>query len=264
VLRRLVDQLDLFLRPKPEDGGPVRRTVLEGRAVDYRFERRRRRTLGIAVDEQGLRVVAPLRAPLREVEAFLQSRAGWITGKLDDWAARGRPVRLLGQTGESLPLFGKQLALEVVPGACAIRLAEGRILIQTNGDALTLLKNWIRAQALETFTARAAHYAARIELPPPPVTLSNARTQWGACSARGRIRISWRLAHLDPALSDYVVAHEVAHLKEMNHSRRFWELVDTLYPGSQAARERMRRAATGIPELESGPSPARGSGIMSP
>ncbi len=249
MLSRLVDQLDLFLKPSRDEDEPVRRAVLLGRAVSYRFERRQRRTFAIAVNHDGLRVLAPMRAPLREVEAFLQEKAGWITRKLDEWSARGRPARLLGRTGESLPLFGRTLALEVVPGKRAVLLQEDRVVVRADHDAPGLLKEWIRARALETFTARAAHFAARIDLPPPPVALMDARTRWGSCSARGRIRLSWRLAHLAPELSDYVVAHEVAHLREMNHSRRFWALVETLYPAHRAARQAIRRAGATLPRL---------------
>lgn len=249
MLRRLVDQLDLFLKPSRKADEPARHAVLRGRPVSYRLERRRRRSFAIAVNHDGLRVLAPMGAPLREVEAFLQEKSGWITRKLDEWAARGRPARLLGRTGESLPLFGRTLALEVSPGARAVLLQEDRIVVRTDDAAADLLKEWVRAQALETFTARAAHFATRIDLPPPPVALTDARTRWGSCSARGRIRIAWRLAHLEPALSDYVVAHEVAHLKEMNHSRRFWALVETLYPEHRTARRNLHRAGAALPLL---------------
>lgn len=249
MLRRLVSQLDLFRRPERDEAAAARCVVLQGRAVPYRFERRCRRSFAIAVDHDGLRVLAPARAPLREVEAFLQEKAGWITRKLDEWAARGRPPQLLGQSGESVPLFGRTLVLEVVPGGQDVQLQDDRIVVRTGGDARALLKDWIRARALETFSARSAHFAARLELPPPPVALMDARTRWGSCSARGRIRLSWRLAHLAPALSDYVVAHEVAHLREMNHSRRFWTLVETLYPDHQAARREIRRAGRTLPML---------------
>lgn len=249
MLRRLVGQLDLFRRPEGRDAPAARRVILHGRAIPYRFERRRRRTFAIAVDHDGLRVLAPVRAPLREVEAFLQEKAGWITRKLDEWAARGRPARLLVRTGESLPLFGRTLALEVVPGPRAVLLQADRVVVRTDGDAAALLKDWIRARALEAFAARAAEFAARLDLQPPPVALTDARTRWGSCSARGRIRIAWRLAHLEPGLSDYVVAHEVAHLREMNHSRRFWALVETLYPDARSARRAFRRAAAAIPLL---------------
>lgn len=211
MLRKFVNQLELFFSPgKPGENKAAavpRSIVLCGRPVHYHFERRRRRTLGAMVDERGLRVVAPMRLPLREVEAFLQAKAGWITGKLEQWAAPSRP-------GNPLPLSEVE-----------------------------------RQVFLQRMTVRAAHYAALLGLPPPPVKLSNARTQWGACSARGRIRISWRLAHLEPALADYVVAHEVAHLKELNHSRRFWNLLETLYPDCRSARARIRRAAATIPKL---------------
>lgn len=249
MLRRLLGQLDLFARPAPESADGTRQTVLAGRAIRYRFERRRRRTLALAVDHDGLRVLAPLRAPLREVEAFLQEKSGWITRKLDDWAARGRPVSLRVSTGEFLPLFGRTLSIQVAPGPRAVRLSEDALLVRTNGDARALLKDWIRDQALAVFSDRAAYYAARLELPPPSVALMDARTRWGSCSARGRIRLSWRLAHLAPELSDYVVAHEVAHLREMNHSRRFWALVETLYPAHRAARQAIRRAGATLPRL---------------
>jgi predicted metal-dependent hydrolase len=70
----------------------------------------------------------------------------------------------------------------------------------------------------------------------PPVRLSNARSEWGSCNHKGEIRLNWRLIQLPPALADYVVAHEVAHLVELNHSRRFWALVESLMPGHDAHR----------------------------
>lgn len=249
MLRRLADQLDLFLKPSRQADEPTRHAVLGGRRVGYRFERRRRRTFALAVNHDGLRVLAPMRAPMREVDAFLQEKSGWITRKLDEWAARGRPATLLGRTGESLPLFGRTLTVEVLPGDFAVTVSGERILVRTDGDARELLRTWIRGKALDAFKARAAHFAGRLDLPPPPVALMDARTRWGSCSARGRIRLAWRLAHLEPALSDYVVAHEVAHLKEMNHSRRFWALVETLYPEHRTARRNLRRAGAALPLL---------------
>jgi predicted metal-dependent hydrolase len=84
------------------------------------------------------------------------------------------------------------------------------------------------------------------------VTLSHARTQWGVCTAEGAIRLSWRLVHIDPGLADYVVAHEVAHLVELNHSRRFWDVVAGLYPGWYQARERLELAGASLPIIRGG------------
>ena len=251
MLRKLIRQLDLFFNPGHDKGGALRSVVLSGRPVSYRFERRRRRTLGAMVDERGLRVVAPLRLPLREVEAFLHSKARWITAKLQLWAARGKPRSLSGRSGESFPVFGREVTLLVLQGPAKVTLTEDMLTLQLRKPekALDALKSWLRAQALQQAAKRAAHYAAQLGLPPPPVALSNARTRWGTCSARGRLRISWRLAHLAPELADYVVAHEVAHLKEMNHSRRFWSVLETLYPDCRSARQRIRRAAATLPQL---------------
>jgi hypothetical protein len=86
------------------------------------------------------------------------------------------------------------------------------------------------------------------------VRLSSARTRWGSCSSRSGIRLHWRLIHLPPALIDYVVAHEVAHLLEMNHSPRFWAVVERLYPDWRAARADLRKAAAGLPVIAAAPA----------
>ena len=113
-----------------------------------------------------------------------------------------------------------------------------------------VLIGWLKTQALDSLTPRAAHYAARLEVQAPLVALSNARTQWGVCSEDGAIRLSWRLVHLDPALADYVVAHEVAHLVELNHSKRFWNLLAKLYPEWRAARHRLELAGASLPIIQ--------------
>jgi len=225
--------------------------ALDGRTIEYRFARRRRRTLGISVDAGGLKVVAPLRAPWREIDAFLRDKRGWILAKLDEWARVPRPPILHGISGESLPLFGVPHTLEVHEGARSVELGLGRLVVRApRWRALETLVRWLKLRALETLEPRAAHFAARLGLAAPPVKLSNARTQWGVCGADGAIRLSWRLVHLDPALADYVVAHEAAHLVELNHSRRFWALVARLYPDWRGARESLELAGASLPFLK--------------
>lgn len=108
---------------------------------------------------------------------------------------------------------------------------------------------WLKRTALEAFTPRAGHFAARLGLAAPPVTLSSARSQWGNCDRKGRIRIAWRLVHVAPRLADYVIAHEVAHLVELNHSRRFWTTLKSLYPDCRKARRELHLAAAAIPHI---------------
>ena len=248
------EQLTLFDEPPHAGSAPVRIALLGGRPVEFRFQRRRRRTIAIKVNEHGLSVSAPLRAPWREVEGFLHEKARWILRKLDERAAAGPPRMIYGEHGESLPLHGHEVALVISRAKLSVTLvgAELRIALpnpERRGAVRGLLVRWLKARALAALVPRVAHYAARVSLPPPPLRLSNARSQWGVCMASGRLRLSWRLVHLDPELADYVVAHEVAHLVELNHSERFWALVEWLYPHWREARERIEQSAATIPNI---------------
>jgi predicted metal-dependent hydrolase len=226
---------------------------LGGRLVEYRFARRRRRTLGITVDAGGLRVAAPLRAPWRDIEAFLREKERWILAKLEEWSRVPRPTMLRGESGESLPLEGTPVTLEVRAGRRAVtRHGSSLVVCAPRASVLATLLAWLKAKALGVLRLRAAHYAARLALPAPHVTLSNARTQWGVCGEDGAIRLSWRLVHVEPRLADYVVAHEVAHLIELNHSRRFWDVVAGLYPGWPSAREQLELAGAALPIIRGG------------
>jgi len=155
--------------------------------------------------------------------------------------------------GATVPLLGRRLTL---------RLREGRItrwraladdteelLLPTAVDPLRALLRALQARALAWYRGRVEEYCHRLTVPVPAVRLSSARTRWGSCSSRSGIRLHWRLIHLPPALIDYVVAHEVAHLLEMNHSPRFWSVVESLYPDYSAARKALRQAGASLPHI---------------
>ena len=204
--------------------------TLAGRAVPCRFSRRPRRTIGITVDAGGVAVAAPLRAPWPEIDGFVRAKERWIVRKLEEWAKLPRPAVLHGERGDSFPLYGVPVTLaRPMPVASLVA--------------------WLKALALDALTARAVHFAGRLGVPAPRVSLSSARTQWGTCTEGGTIRLNWRLVHLDPQLADYVVAHEVAHLVELNHSQRFWRVLASLYPGWRAARKHLEAADAGLPIL---------------
>jgi predicted metal-dependent hydrolase len=215
-----------------------------GRSIEYRFVRRRRRTLGITVDADGLKISAPLRAAWRDIEGFVREKERWILAKLDEWAVAPRPPLVSGASGERLPLFGEMVELEFRDGP--VQLERDKILI----PSVDALVKWLKTTALEALRPRVAHFAARLGRPAPRVALSNARTQWGVCTEEATIRLSWRLVHIDPTLADYVVAHETAHLVELNHSPRFYRLLSSLYPGWPAARERLELAGAALPILK--------------
>ncbi len=251
-------QLSLFGEPrgvKPGAATSLGVIRIAGRMVEYRFTRARRRTIGIRIDASGLAVGAPLSAPWAEVERFLRAKERWIVAKLDEWANAPAPRVLRGVEGEALSLHGEPLKLALRDAPRGVQVADGRLVVslrdpQRRARVLAMIQRWLKQRALETLTPRVAHYAGRLGLPAPRVALSNARRQWGVCvrrSGEGLIRLNWRLVQLAPMLADYVVAHEAAHLVEMNHSPRFWALVESLYPDCRAARKRLETAGAALP-----------------
>ena len=251
-------QLTLFgqaAEPDPREAAGTRKLVQLGpRIVAFRFARSRRRTIGISVDAHGLAVAAPHYAPWIEVEKFLLEKSRWILAKLDEWSKADRPARIVGVAGETIPVRGRNLLLELAQGGKRVEASADRLLVclrrpHEHARVKAELIRWLKGHALDHLAPRATHYAARLGLPEPRVSISNARTQWGVCTQDGRIRLSWRLVHVAPELADYVVAHEVAHLVELNHSPRFWKVVESLYPDCRSARQSLDLAAAALPIL---------------
>jgi predicted metal-dependent hydrolase len=235
--------------------GP-RRIELNGVAVDYQLQRSARRSLALRVDQRGVRVGAPLALPLREVEGFLREHADWLLDKLAQRASRPAPELFRVEEGAGLPVFGEAVRLRLDGSGRTHRWAPhpegGEALVLPAGQAERALLRALEARALPWFRERVAEHCQRLGLPAPPVRLTRARTRWGSCSRRTGIRLHWRLVHLAPELIDYVVAHEVAHLREMNHSPRFWAVVESLCPHWRGLRRELRRAAAGLPLIVPG------------
>ncbi len=230
--------------PEPPAEGKVRCIVLAGHPIDYRLIRARRRTIGIEIGIAGLTVRAPRWVPIREVEAALIERAAWIVRSLAEWRARRRDVLPREWTsGAPILYLGRELALAVFPArkkAIVPDLINLTVLHPEPEDERELASDvgrWLRNEAQRIFVPRVAELSARVTSTAPAVKLSNARSEWGSCNQAGEIRLNWRLVQLPPDLALYIVAHEVAHLVELNHSRRFWSLVEELFPGHARARD---------------------------
>ncbi len=218
--------------------GKLRRIVLGGQPIDYRLVRARRRTIGMQVDLDGLTVRAPRWVSLGEIEAALAERSGWILRTLDEWRTRRRDVfPREWKTGAPIYYRGAELSLAVFPARrSAIRhdMFDLTVLHPSAHDerkVATFVSHWLRDEALRLLAPRVAAFARQVTPATPPVKLSNAKSEWGSCNQRGEIRLNWRLVQLPDELADYVVAHEVAHLVELNHSPRFWAVVERLMPG---------------------------------
>jgi predicted metal-dependent hydrolase len=222
---------------------PLRRIALAGEPVDYRLVRAKRRTIGMHVGADGLVVRASRWVTIGDIEATLREHAAWILRRLAEWRARRRDVLPDVWTSGAPILFqGRDLTLalhrspQTSVAADLVNVTVHHPAPHVEHEVAVCVAHWLRDEALGFLAPRVAACAARIDAGTPIVRLSNARSEWGSCNRKGEIRLSWRLIQLPPDLAQYVVAHEVAHLIELNHSPKFWALVETLYPAHAAAR----------------------------
>jgi len=239
-------------RPDPVSAERRRQILLAGEPTAYRLRRGKRRTIGFQIDDNGLTVSAPRWVTLRDIEAAIVEKERWIRSKLAEWRefkARRKLPEVRWTCGGTLPFLGMPLTLRLRPQVESTRLSEteaGRELhVALPGDALEAqikdsVQAWLQGEARRVLGERVTHLSAGLHVKPAAWSLSSARAQWGSCTHDGRVRLNWRLIHFALPVIDYVVAHELAHLKEMNHSPRFWSAVAQLLPGFEAARDEIR------------------------
>ena len=242
-----------------------RQIVLGDAQVAYAFRRGKRRTIGFAVGADGLTVSAPRWTPLAEVDAALREKARWIVAKLDEARARHERLesaRIDWRDGARVPFLGQPVVLRLDPrqrhgrGGAALEsvvdpgAGEARHALHlglphsaTPEQLRDSAQAWLMRQARRVFTARLDHFAPRLDVRWQRLTLSSAGTRWGSASADGSIRLNWRLIHLSEPVIDYVVVHELAHLREMNHSARFWQHVQAVLPDYAERRGALRELA---------------------
>jgi hypothetical protein len=201
--------------------------------------RARRIALRIDAAERKVELVLPPGVPPSHGLRFLAAKQGWIAARL---AALPQPVRFA--EGVIVPVLGipHRVLREDDPTAPPVAIRDGEIRVR--GDTLHIerrVRDHLVAMARTEFAARARPLAARIARKLARVGVRDTKSRWGSCSGRGNLSFSWRLILAPEPVINYVVAHEVAHLAEMNHGPRFWRLVDSLSPDSAAARAWLKR-----------------------
>ncbi len=252
------------LREAPPDGarplspGETPRQIRFGaRPLNYIFRRRPRKSIGFTIDRRGLIVSAPKSVSLRVVEEALHEKSTWILNKLEEWQAfeaRLAQLRTDWSHGGRIRYLGHNLILQLdrqertphldmtsMPWQLHLPLAQDA----SPDEVRRCVEHWLKRRAKELFGDRLDFYAERLGQGPSAWHLSSARTLWGTCTQDGLIRLNWRLIHLSTDLIDYVVAHELAHLKELNHSPAFWRTVGQIMPDYERARKRLSE----MPEL---------------
>ncbi|QPN29297.1 M48 family metallopeptidase [Diaphorobacter sp. JS3051] len=234
------------------------REVLLGDAVvAYALQRARRRSIGFTVGPDGLSVRAPSWVTLAGVDAALRDKAPWILRKLGEQQARRQQeerARIVWGDGAVLPYLGEPLTVVLDPthgfaargGVLEGQGATGRALrialarSAAPAQVRDAVQAWLMRDARRCFTERLHHFAPLLDVRWTRLRLSSANTRWGSARADGSIRLNWRLMHYRPAIIDYVVAHELSHLRVMDHSPRFWDTVATVVPDYAALRRSLR------------------------
>ncbi|MDM0042869.1 DUF45 domain-containing protein [Variovorax dokdonensis] len=224
--------------------------------VDYEFTRVQRKSIGFVVAPEGLSVRAPRWIPLRDVDTALQEKADWIVRKLGEMRERQQrqeSQRIEWRDGAVFHFLGEPITvvLDSAHGAGGAMLdagadGSGRVLrlplARHAGSAQVrdAAQAWLMRQARRIFIERLDHFAPLLGVAWKKVSLTNASTRWGSASADGTIRLHWRLVHLRMPVIDYVVAHELSHLRVMDHSPRFWETVESVMPDYALLRRQLK------------------------
>jgi predicted metal-dependent hydrolase len=218
----------------------------DGQTIPYQLDLRVRRTIGLKITAQGLIVHAPKRIGASQLQQVLLQKASWIQQKL---ALREvnhvNPMQWVD--GEPLMFMGQDIVLSLQHHATnkAVILQGNQLLVrspQIDQQAFVARKvlQWFAQQALPDFTRRVELVAAQMGEKVNSVALSNARSRWGSCNSRKQIRLNWRLIQAPPHIIQYVICHEMAHLREMNHSARFYAVQASLFPNHVQAEKELK------------------------
>jgi hypothetical protein len=246
--------------------------------VAFEFKRGQRRTIGFSVGPEGLAVRAPKWVTLHEVDAALQDKSLWIIRKLGETAERHERLaarQIEWCDGTRIPYLGEPMQIllnqELGAGSLGPGLKTGRrhaprglaeAVLHTVAETSTLtlqlalpptatpaqirdaVQVWLMDEARRHFIERLDHFAPQLQVQWRQLALSNARTRWGSARIDGSIRLNWRLIHFRQSVIDYVVAHELSHLRVMDHSPRFWDTVRSVVPDYAALRRQLKDEAT--------------------
>ncbi|MEO8060707.1 MAG: SprT family zinc-dependent metalloprotease [Burkholderiales bacterium] len=241
---------------------------LQEHVVAYALKRARRRSIGFIVGMEGLSVNAPKWVGIGDIESALREKAGWILRKLaeqQERAQRLQEAKVDWRDGATIPFLGEQVIVvldaragltkagavlntdaQSLPGVPRLTLHIGLPHTATAAQIRDVVQSWLQRQARRVFEERCQLYTQKLGVRYTRLSLSSAQTRWGSASADGSIRLNWRLIHFGLSTIDYVVAHELAHLREMNHSPRFWDVVRSVVPDYEAVRGSLKEGVVPV------------------
>ncbi|HEX8785277.1 MAG TPA: SprT family zinc-dependent metalloprotease [Telluria sp.] len=251
----------LPIPPRGPNDAPLKQIQLGSHTVHYLLRRSARRSHGFMINDDGLHVTSPRGSNLADIENAIRAKQRWILTKLfersERQVMRGKQQTVEWVDGAKLPYLGGDLTLRLQEAArshCTfdadtreLRLGVAPGLVEW--QIRERVKLWFQDEARRLFGERLDLYAPRVGVSYNTYAISSAGTRWGSCTVAGNIRLNWKLIHYPLALLDYVVIHELAHLREMNHSPRFWAVVGEVFPDYDGAKAALRKRSIEMPVL---------------
>jgi predicted metal-dependent hydrolase len=198
--------------------------------------KKRRRTMSVRIKEDGKIVIyVPYRTMQDEIERFIEKSRSWVSQRLSERERSIRETKRGFAPGERFFYLGESYPLSIEPNGDKgppLKLSFGKFILDGNriDEARDLFTQWYRAEAKETLEERVDYYSHRLLLFPKAVRITSARSRWGSCSSDNRLSFSWRIMMASLDVIDYILIHELAHIKEKNHSRRFWSYLESVIP----------------------------------
>jgi len=196
--------------------------------------RSKRKTFALQITEDAsLTVRAPANASIAEINRIVLKNAGWIKRKKEESLVKQKTEAKKFVSGECFLYLGKAYKLVVVSGQAVpiIFKNEFRLSERALHEAESCFIWWYKRAAIEEISARVHYYSKEVDIQYSKVKINSAQKRWGSCSSKGNLNFSWRLIMAPPSVVDYVVVHELAHIKHRNHADKFWALVKKIMPG---------------------------------
>jgi predicted metal-dependent hydrolase len=241
-------RFSLFKRKPDPDAIEVPHAGMLYPVVVKRRSAARRMTLRVSQATGEITLTLPERVDFGAGRLFAEKHGGWIAARV----AR-RPQSVPFEPGQTIPFRGEPHRIvhwSRVRGVThATTDRDGAAIIAVAGEAAHVprrIQDFLRRQALADLEAAVARHTGTLGIPARRITIRDTTSRWGSCSSKGHLNFSWRLIMAPPLVLDYLAAHEVAHLKEMNHSHRFWALTHRLCPRTEEAEVWLKRNGAGL------------------
>ena len=223
--------------------------------LDFEYEvirRPRRKTVAILIKDNKVRVLVPSRVSQERVQEFVRSKAHWVREKLRRNLEVRESIRPKEYSdGESFSYLGQNYYLKVLDGkpdkasqkdGCIFVHVQDSISGETRDHLIvSQLTEWYQEQAAVIIDEKVNGFSAQIAVRPKKIRIKNYRSRWGSCNARGQVSFNWRIIMAPQRVIDYVVAHELCHLIQLNHSKDFWKLLETVMPDYKESRAWLKK-----------------------